>query len=96
MAVLDIYPASKDVKVTRIDISGNKKSSLKDEMTARDMKRVITSVIKDMDRGKKIDVIAVRNNISRELAEQICRIYVTHPGVDADGILNKMEASRLL
>lgn len=96
MAVLDICPASKDIKVTRIDISGNEKSGLKEEMTARDMKRVIASVIKDMDRGKKIDVIAVRNSISRELAEQICRIYVTHPGVNAEGILNKMEVSRLL
>lgn len=96
MAVLDIYPASKDVKVTRIDIPGSRDSAIKEKMPARDMRKIISSVIKDMDRGKKIDVIAVRNNISRELAEQICRIYVTHPGVNADGILNKMEASNLL
>lgn len=96
MAVLDIYPASKDIKVTRIDIPGSKDSSSKVKISTRDMKKIIASVIKDMDRGKKIDVIAVRNSISRELTEQICRIYVTHPGVDADGILNKMEASNLL
>ena len=96
MAVLDIYPASRDVKVTRIDIPGSRDSAIKGKMPARDMKKIISSVIKDMDRGKKIDVIVVRNNISRELAEQICRIYVTHPGVNADGILNKMEASNLL
>lgn len=96
MAVLDIYPASKEIKVTRIDIPGSRKSSGEKEMPLLDMKRIIAAVIRDMDRGKKIDVIVARNNISRELTEQICRIYVTHPGVDAEGILNKMEASRLL
>lgn len=96
MAVLDIYPASKEVRVTCIDIPGSKASSVKDKMPARDMKKIVSSVMKDMDRGKKIDVIAVRNNISRELTEQICRIYVTHQGIDAAGILDKMEVSRLL
>lgn len=96
MAVLDIYPGSKDVKVTRIDIPGSRNSAIKEKVPAGDMKMIILSVLKDMNRGKKIDVIAKRNNISRELTEQICRIYVTHPGVDADGILNKMEASNLL
>ena len=27
---------------------------------------------------------------TRELAEQICWLYLTHPGVDADGIMRKM------
>lgn len=34
--------------------------------------------------------IADRHGISRELAEQICWLYLTHPGVDADGIMRKM------
>ena len=28
--------------------------------------------------------------ISEDLTEQICRLYLTHPGVDADGIMGKM------
>ena len=28
---------------------------------------------------------------SDELSEQICRMYLTHPGIDAQGIINKME-----
>ena len=27
--------------------------------------------------------------------EQVCRIYVTHPGVDAQGIVGKMEVRAL-
>lgn len=30
------------------------------------------------------------HGIDTALAGQICRLYLTHPGVDADGILNKM------
>ena len=33
---------------------------------------------------------AARNGISEELADQICRLYLTHPGVSVEGILGKM------
>ena len=47
-----------------------------------------------MDRGKSVDEIAEKTGIDRELAEQICRIRVTHPGVTAGGILDKMEVNK--
>ncbi len=31
-----------------------------------------------------------KRNVSFSQAEQICRLYLTHPGVDADGIMRKM------
>ena len=40
---------------------------------------------------KTIHRIAVLSGVEREFVEQVCRIYVTHPGVDAEGIVNKME-----
>ena len=46
--------------------------------------------MKSTDKGKSVTEIARQNKISEELASQICRLYLTHPGVDADGILNKM------
>ncbi len=46
--------------------------------------------MKETDKGKPVDAIAQSCGISRELAEQICRLYLTHPGVSADGILGKM------
>lgn len=56
----------------------------------RDMKRIVKGVMRDTDRRIPVAEIAVRNNISIETAEQICRLYLTHPGVSADGILGKM------
>lgn len=45
------------------------------------------------ERGQDFKVSATK--ISEELVKQICRIYVTHPGVDADGIMDKLEVSAL-
>lgn len=59
-------------------------------LNGRDMKRIIKSVMRDTDKGISVEEIAVRNDISKELAEQICRLYLTHPGVSADGIMGKM------
>lgn len=56
----------------------------------KDIKDIILAVMRDTDKKKPIAEIARQNNISEELASQICRLYLTHPGVSADGILNKM------
>ena len=42
------------------------------------------------DKGKTPDEIAKRLKISEELAESICRMYLTHPGVDVAGILQRI------
>ena len=59
-------------------------------MKSGDMKRIVKAVMRDTDKHISVEQIAVRNGISRELAETVCRLYVTHPGVSADGILGKM------
>ena len=61
-----------------------------DDIKDRDMQRIVRSVMRDTDRQIPVEEIAIKNHISRELAEQICRLYLTHPGVSADGILGKM------
>ena len=65
-------------------------SSAEERMKGRDMKRIIKSVMRDTDRGIPVREIAVKNEIDEELAELICRLYLTHPGVSADGIMGKM------
>ena len=83
------------VSVSRIDVphrpreAGNGKGA-GIPADSGDMKRIVKAVMKDTDKGIPVDEIAARNGIDRELAEQICRLYVTHPGVSADGILGKM------
>jgi len=56
----------------------------------KNMKHIVTYVMKETDKGKSVETIAKNGRISQELAEQICRLYLTHPGVSADGILGKM------
>ena len=50
--------------------------------------------MKEMDRGRSVAVMASKHRISEELADQICRVIVTHPDVDADGILDRMQILR--
>ena len=44
----------------------------------------------DLERRRTVSDIAARRNVSRELTEQIVRLYVTHPGVTAEQIMSKM------
>lgn len=90
MAILFLDTETKEISIERIEFPKKKQ-----ETKPLNMKMTINGVLKDMKKGKKISDIALRNHISIELTEQICRIYVTHPGVDAEGILNKMEVSSL-
>ena len=60
------------------------------QIGAGDMRRIVRKVMRDVDRGAAVEKIAARNHISSRLAEQICRLYLTHPGVDEEGILKKM------
>lgn len=60
------------------------------ETVAHDMRRIVKSVMRDTDKKISVGEIAAKNGISTQLAEQICRLYLTHPGVSAEGILDKM------
>lgn len=85
-------------RVERIEIphtqkgggSNEEKGHLESGIKGRDMKHIIKSVMRDTDKGVSVQETAVRNNIDKELAEQICRLYLTHPGISADGIMSKM------
>lgn len=88
MAVLKIsndgcYFTEKVELLQQVSDSGGKEYS-------GDIKRVIELVIKDTDRRIPVEEIAKRNGISKKLAEQICRLYLTHPGVSVEGIMRKM------
>ena len=47
-------------------------------------------VLRDIDKGKSVSEIAVKYVISKDMTEQICRLYLTHPGIDAAGVRDKM------
>lgn len=72
----------------RTEDSGEREACEKAE--SGDMVRIVEKVMKDTDRGLTVDKISRKNHIARELAEQICRLYLTHPGVSVEGIMGKM------
>ena len=61
----------------------------------QDMYRMVRQIMKEVDAGRRIAEIAARNHIDERFAEQVCRMYLTHPGVDVDGILDRMERKNL-
>ena len=51
---------------------------------------IISKTMKLADKGASHEEIAAKLKISEDLAEQICRMYFTHPGVDVAGILQRI------
>ena len=84
MAVLLMEDQEKTLEVQRIDILHT------DIHTERIDKNMIEKVIREIRKGKSVVQISDAFRLNPELAEQICRLYLTHPGVDADGIMTKM------
>ena len=60
------------------------------QILAEDARSLIEKVTADIDRGRSTAAIAKKYGISMELTETISRMYLTHPGVTADGIMSKM------
>ena len=55
-----------------------------------ELDKVIKSVIKDMNANRTVEQIAKRNNVETEFVEDVLQIYTTHPGIDMDGILDRL------
>lgn len=86
-------PKSYGITVEKIEIphmpagaSGNSAVVKKEQVTADLIRRIGT----DLEKHRTVLDIAARRNISADLAEQIVRLYVTHPGVTAEQIMSKM------
>ena len=96
MMVLTVFPQERCFEIEKIDCLPE---PLEEEVVSafpqKEMNRLIRRIIKEMEAGKGIAEIADKVRGDRALVEQICRIYATHPGVDVDGILNRMELKDL-
>ena len=86
LAILEIE--DRQITVTKIDIPhyGKTLAVAKKE----DLKVQIATVVKEVRKGRSPEKIAIRHGWNVDLVEQIARLYVTHPGVTVDGILEKM------
>ncbi len=88
MALIEIGQDGK-YQIVRKDINAEPAVCVED--AGLDMAKVVKAVTKDMDKGISVEEIAGRQKIPQELAGQICRMYATHPGIDADGILDRIQ-----
>lgn len=75
--------------VERIDIPYAPKEAAP-KIDPGNVKAQIELVIKETQKGRGPREIAQRSSLDPALTEQIARLYVTHPGVTADGIMTKM------
>ena len=73
--------------VKRIEIPHGEKGT---RLSGPDMKSVIETVVAETQKRKSVEEIARKHKLEIKLVEQIVRLYVTHPGVTADGIMTKM------
>ena len=74
-------------EIRRIDIPHGKAPALNMEKL---QKQDIEKVIREIKKGRSVEEISSKLGMDQTLTGQICRLYLTHPGVDADGIMTKM------
>ena len=87
MAILTIDADGWDVKQILIPRAEGEKTP---KIDGGSIYAQIEKVIRDTEKGLGVDTIAQKRGFDRELVEQIVRLYVTHPGVTADGIMTKL------
>ena len=87
LALLTIQGESWGVK--RIEIPHTPKEAVP-KIDPGNIKRQIEIVMKETQKGNGVTFIAEKYGLDPVLVEQIARLYVTHPGVTADGIMTKM------
>ena len=86
LAVLEVEDGN--IRVNRIDIAHQGKNVAASR--AENLKAQIETIMKETQKGRGPVEIAGRHGWDAALVEQIARLYVTHPGVTADGIMGKM------
>ena len=73
--------------IQRMDIPS---SSTSPKIDPGDIRKQIEVCVKEIQKGHGPGEIAKKYRMDPALAEQIVRLYVTHPGVTVDGIMTKM------
>lgn len=102
MALLEFGAENGDFAVQRVDLSPQSQRNQQGsqdlqeggacpEFGEGELQETVVAVVGDLKKGKSVDAIIKARKIHRVLVEQICQIYFTHPGIDAQGVLDRME-----
>ena len=75
------------IRITKIEISP---AAPAPKIDPGDVKAQIETVIREAEKGRTPKQTAEKYGMDPALAEQIARLYRTHPGVTADGIMTKL------
>lgn len=83
------------IKIEKIEIPHTSEENVDQQENDRKIltanaRGLIEKVMADIDKGRGSASIAKKYGISIELTETISRMYLTHPGVTAEGIMAKM------
>ncbi len=84
------HGSTADGKGQENGVQSDTADEMESQIAALDMRRVVKAVMRDTDKGVSVREIAAKNGIREELTEQICRLYLTHPGVSVDAMIDKM------
>ena len=57
---------------------------------AGQMKRAVSLIVRDTKKNRSVEEISRKHRLPPSLVAQVVRLYLTHPGVDVEGILRKM------
>lgn len=99
MAVLEVEESAEEgertFRVMKKDIAPDASAQGKSMRENESEKKALTEktlglLLRDVDKGRDVVWLAEKYGITRETAEQICRMYLTHPGIDAAGVREKM------
>lgn len=83
-----------EIAVERVGLSCRNGKSTEVLTHQNNLAGAIQNIMKRMDKGQTIGKISRDLKLEADFVEEICRIRVTHPGVTANGILDKIEVNQ--
>lgn len=90
MAVITMKEETHSYSIEKINCSAEQEE-VESKFSSKEMDKLIRVIIKDMNAGRDVNTIAKKNQVELEFVNQILQIYTTHPGIDIDGVLNRMD-----
>ncbi len=92
MAMLIIDSESGAARAEKISLGSPSQEGRRDTgLSSGELGRAVALVIADIERERSIEWIAKKRGLHPEAVEQICQIYLTHPGIGVQGVLNRIE-----
>ena len=91
MMVLTLDPKERRVEVEKISLVSQKPvAAPAGTPTGQDLYEAVGVIVKEIPARRDVADIAARHRLDEKFVERVCRIYLTHPGVDMDGIMNRL------